>query len=146
MRYAICIMCLFALSGCVENDNLKEESKTEAPPATGAAECRRAKGPIKIDGVADEDAWKGAQLIDSFAVHWQRRKPKTATKARLLWDDDNLYFTAEMEDADLYADVKGHNGMPWLNDVFELFFKPADDKLTYYEFQVNAANAQSAEC
>src|SRR5262249_58138524 len=40
------------------------------------------------------------------------------------------------------ADIKGHNNMPWLNDVFELFFKPAEAKLTYYEFQVNAANAQ----
>ena len=68
------------------------------------------------------------------------RKPKTATKARLLWDDNYLYFAAEMEDSDLYADVKERNGMTWLNDVFELFFKPADDKLTYYEFQVNAAN------
>ena len=27
----------------------------------------------------------------------------------------------------------------WNNDVFELFFKPADDKPGYYEFQVNAA-------
>ena len=32
--------------------------------------------------------------------------------------------------------------MAWLNDVFELFFKPSDDKLGYYEFQVNAANTQ----
>ncbi len=29
--------------------------------------------------------------------------------------------------------------MTWNNDVFELFFKPADDKPGYYEFQVNAA-------
>ncbi len=44
-----------------------------------------------------------------------------------------------MEDADLYADVKEHDGKTWDNDVFELFFKPADDKPGYYEFQVNAA-------
>ena len=44
-----------------------------------------------------------------------------------------------MEDTDLYADVTEHNGKTWNNDVFELFFKPADDKPGYYEFQVNAA-------
>ena len=44
-----------------------------------------------------------------------------------------------MEDTDLYADVNEHNGVTWDNDVFELFFKPADDKPGYYEFQVNAA-------
>ncbi|MCH7729810.1 MAG: PQQ-dependent sugar dehydrogenase, partial [Planctomycetes bacterium] len=50
-----------------------------------------------------------------------------------------LYFFAEMQDADLYADIKEHDGQTWYNDVFELFFKPADDKPGYYEFQVNAA-------
>jgi hypothetical protein len=142
MRIAVCLTCLLALAGCVERETASEAQRADDPPVVRAAECRRAKGPIKIDGVVDEPAWKEAQEITAFAVYWQKRKPKTATKARLLWDDDNLYFSAEMEDTDLYADVKGHNNMPWLNDVFELFFKPADDKLTYYEFQVNAANAQ----
>src|SRR5262249_59427283 len=67
---------------------------------------------------------------------------KTATKARLLWDDNYLYFAAEMEDSDLYADVTQRNGMTWTNDVFELFFKPVEKKLAYYELQVNAANTQ----
>ena len=62
-----------------------------------------------------------------------------ATKARLLWDREYLYFAAEMDDSDLYADVKDRDGMTWNNDVFELFFKPADDKPGYYELQVNAA-------
>ncbi len=43
-----------------------------------------------------------------------------------------------MDDADLYADVKEHDGHCWDNDVFELFFKPDDDKPGYYEFQANA--------
>jgi hypothetical protein len=110
------------------------------PPVEHSAECRWATGPIKIDGVLDEAAWAKAELLKNFAVYWQHRPPKTATKARLLWDDNYLYFAAEMEDSDLYADVKERNGMTWTNDVFELFFKPSADKLAYYEFQVNAAN------
>src|SRR5262249_54693688 len=69
------------------------------------------------------------------------RAAKTKTTAKLLWDREYLYFFADMEDTDLYADVKEHDGMLWNNDVFELFFKPADDKPGYYEFQVNAAGA-----
>ena len=110
-------------------------------PAT-SFECRRAEGRITIDGKADEPAWQKAQLIDYFYQPWlgaKARPAKTATKARLLWDDDNFYFFADMEDHDLYADVTEHDGMCWNNDVFELFFKPADDKPAYYEFQVNAA-------
>src|SRR2546430_1327990 len=48
-------------------------------------------------------------------------------------------WPSPVEDGDLYADVKEHDGMTWENDVFELFFKPDDNKPGYYEFQVNAA-------
>ena len=47
---------------------------------------------------------------------------------------------AELEDFDLFADVTEHDGETWQNDVFELFFKPHDERTGYYEFQVNAAN------
>jgi hypothetical protein len=113
----------------------------KAPPE--AFECRWADTPIKIDGLADEEAWKHAQVIDYFYLPWlgpKARPARTATKARLLWDREYLYFFADMEDTDLYADEKEHDGVTWDNDVFELFFKPAADKLPYYEFQVNAAN------
>jgi hypothetical protein len=112
------------------------------PPAVRAAECRWATSRIRIDGKTDDIAWDKAQLLQDFAVFWQKRPPKTATKARLLWDDRYLYFTADLEDHDLYADVLQRNAMTWTNDVFELFFKPHTDKLVYYEFQVNAANTQ----
>jgi hypothetical protein len=117
------------------------EQKTEQP-APKEYECRWAGGPIQIDGKADEQAWKHAQVIDNFTVPWlgkKARPAKTATKARLLWDEQYLYFFADMVDADLYAEIKEHNGMCWENDVFELFFKPSEKKLGYYEFQVNAA-------
>jgi hypothetical protein len=112
----------------------------EGPPAVRKAECRRATAPIKVDGILDDVAWGRAAVLKDFAVFWQRRGPRTATTARLLWDDRYLYFAAEMEDSDLFALVKEANGMTWEDDVFELFFKPAADKLPYYEFQVNAAN------
>src|SRR5205814_1397304 len=81
--------------------------------------------------------------IESFVVGWNQGGPRpaaTPTKARLLWDDENLYFFAEMTDSDLYADVRDHDGAAWTNDVFELFFKPSVEQRAYYEFEVNAAN------
>src|SRR5438128_2143866 len=117
-------------------------ARADAVPAVRAAECRWTTTPINLDGKLDEAAWNNAQAIKDFAVFWERRRPKTATTARLLWDDKYLYFAAEMEDTDLYADVTEHNGMCWYNDVFEMFYKPDEKELAYYEFQVNAANTQ----
>src|SRR5262245_7163133 len=115
-------LLLTSLLGC--NSNRAEDAQKKNDHKN-LVECRWASGKIKIDGKTDEVAWEKAQIIDSFQVYWQNRKPRTSTKARLLWDDDYLYFTADMEDTDLYADVTERNGMIWSNDVFELFFKPS---------------------
>jgi glucose/arabinose dehydrogenase len=112
----------------------------KTPKAT--FECQWADGAITLDGKAEEPAWQKAEVIDQFYLPWlndKSRAARTQTKARLLWNSEHLYFFAEMEDADLYADVKEHDGLTWENDVFELFFKPSDSKHPYYEFQVNAA-------
>lgn len=105
-------------------------------------ECRWADAAPTIDGTADEPIWKTASTIDRFTLPWLKdneRPATTTTKTRLLWDHDYLYFVAELEDHDLFADITEHDGKTWDNDVFELFFKPADDKPGYFEFQVNAA-------
>ena len=115
-----------------------------AADTVSAFECRWTDQPITIDGRADEPAWKHAQTIDHFQIGWltgDARKPRTSTRAKLLWDRDYLYFYAEMEDHDLVATITEHQGRIWTGDVFELFFKPATDKKPYYEFEVNPANA-----
>jgi uncharacterized repeat protein (TIGR03806 family) len=111
-----------------------------APPPT-TFECRWADTPVALDGKADDAAWAHAQVVDAFHLPWlgaKARMARTATKARLLWDREHLYFFAEMEDSDLLAKVKDHDGNTWHDDVFELFFRPDREKPGYYEFQVNA--------
>lgn len=113
-------------------------------PKAFSFECRWTDTPITIDGRDDEEAWKHAQIIDNFAISWKQgdaRKPREATKAKLLWDREFLYYYAEMEDHDLFAEVTEHNGPIWTNDAFELFFKPDEHKPGYYEFEVNPINA-----
>src|SRR4051812_32034115 len=75
----------------------------DSPPARKAPpesfECRYTDMPIKIDGQADEEAWKHAQLIDHFYLPWlgpKARAARTSTRARLLWDREYLYFFADM--------------------------------------------------
>jgi hypothetical protein len=141
LRWSWALSSAFLALGCAEPIAAPAD-KAEEPPTARKAECRWAPDRIRLDGVLDEKAWGRAQAIAQFAVPGQKRKAASATTARLLWDGDYLYFSAEMDDRDLYAHVTEDQGMTWTDDVFELFFKPAADKLPYYEFQVNAANAR----
>src|SRR6266446_744390 len=85
-------------------------------------ECHWTDKPLKLDIAADQDLWKHAQVIDNFRIAWKTgdaTKPRTSTKAKLLWDREYLYFHAEMEDRDLHVTVTQHQGMVWTSDVFE---------------------------
>ncbi len=115
----------------------------DAPPSKYV--CRWADTPITIDGKPDDAAWKHAVTIDSFRLPWlgkDARPAKQATRAKLLWDRDAIYFLAEMDDTDLFADVTQHDGPAWKNDCFELFLRPSKQHTGYYEFEVNAANTK----
>jgi uncharacterized repeat protein (TIGR03806 family) len=119
------------------------EPLKQKPPT--AFECRFTDTPVTIDGAADEAAWKAAEVIDAFHLPWlgdKARMARSETVAKLLWDREYLYFFADMDDGDLFADVKEHDGDLWKNDVFELFLRPDAEKTGYYEFQVSAAGTK----
>lgn len=142
-----CSAFLLLAAGLALLTGTRQDASAAAPddPPAGVFECRWAGSPIRIDGRGDEPAWEAAQLLDGFAMPWLEggmARPGASSRARLLWDRENLYFLAEMEDRDLFADVLEHDGRLWHGDVFELFFKPSAQHPGYYEFQVNAAGAQ----
>ncbi len=95
-----------------------------------------------LDGRLDEPAWKSAMMLTNFQQAWlgPHHYPTAATRARLLWDREYLYFAAELEDSDLVASVTAHDGPLWEADVFEFFFRPNADRSAYYEFEVNPLN------
>ncbi len=106
-------------------------------------ECRWAETPPVLDGRGDDAVWQRAARAENFGQPWAAGAPaaKARTVARLLWDREWLYFYAEMDDADVSADVREHDGPMWENDVFELFFRPSEKHAGYFEFEVNPAGA-----
>ncbi len=128
----------FSLVGCVLT--LTSASvRADDPPVTREADCRWTSQAPLIDGKLDDPAWKSAAVIDKFPAFWKQAEtpPVHATKARLLWDREALYFSGEMTDADVRAFGTKHNDHLWNGDVFEMFFKPSPDRPEYFEFQVN---------
>ena len=106
-------------------------------------ECRWTDAPPVIDGRGDDAVWQRAARVESFAQPWAEGTPKAKerTSARLLWDREWLYFFAEMEDGDVSAVVREHDGPMWENDVFEVFLRPSEKHAGYFEFEVNPAAA-----
>ena len=119
---------------------LSPESRgDDDPPVTRSAVCRWTERAPAIDGKLDDPAWATAAVVDHFPAFWKRTDPGPAhaTRARILWDHEALYFAAELTDADVRAFGTKRNDHLWNGDVFELFFKPSRDQPAYFEFQVN---------
>jgi Carbohydrate family 9 binding domain-like len=76
-------------------------------------------------------------VIEHFPMFWDRIDTGAGTRARLVWDDDALYFSATMTDSELRSVGTRRNDRLWFGDVFEVFIKPDPDRPEYYEFQVN---------
>jgi uncharacterized repeat protein (TIGR03806 family) len=116
-----------------------QASDSAAEPPT-KFECRWANTPIVLDGKDDDPAWKQAQVIDHFYLPWLKSPPlaKHATRAKLLWDRENLYFFAEMRAPDgVLPAATTPESTEWKGDAFGLFFKPAKDKPGYFHFRAD---------
>ena len=106
-------------------------------------ECRWTEAPPVIDGRDDDPGWKRATVVENFRQAWAPGEPaaRQRTRVRLLWDREAFYFLAELDDTEVTALVKEHDGRLWENDVFEIFLKPSEKHAGYYEFEANPFGA-----
>ena len=124
-----------------------------APPPAGGAdhgrpavEATRAAGPISVDGVLDEDAWRGAPVAGGF-VQRDPSQGEPATEPsdlRVVYDDRALYVGARLHDrepARLARQLSRRDGAAEA-DRFSLFLDPHHDHRTGVELEVSAAGVQ----
>jgi hypothetical protein len=114
-----------------------------APPAR-AYVCHRAPEPVKIDGDITKGVWKNAAWTDDFvdieAVPPLKPIPAFRTRVKMMWDDQYLYFAAEMEEPHVWATLTERDSVIFHDNDFEIFLNPSSDSKNYYEFEVNALN------
>ena len=84
----------------------------------------RAGTPINIDGKLDEAAWFAAPLVGDFHFPWWKEGKKEQTRAKLLWDDDNLYIAFVCEDAHITARHTERDGKIPEDDCVEVMVAP----------------------
>lgn len=104
--------------------------------------CRHSTGPIQIDGKLEESEWSAVQWTKDFVDIEGAAKPKPAlrTRVKMLWDQENLYIAAEMEEPQIWATLLKHDSVIFNDPDFEVFLDPDGDTHEYGEFEMNALN------
>ncbi len=105
----------------------------------------RATGAINTDGRLDEPAWQNAARTGAL-VSTMSGDPASGTDAhalaRMLWDDQNLYFAFEVQDENLVDPSTQRDDHLWEHDAVEVMIDPDGDGQNYFEFQVSPKNTR----
>lgn len=100
----------------------------------------RATGTMTIDGALDEPSWQQAPWTNAFVdIEGEAKpRPRLRTRAKMLWDDENFYIAAFLEEPDVWATLRDRDAVIFHDNDFEVFIDPDWDTHNYYEYEVNA--------
>ena len=99
--------------------------------------CRRAVGPILVDGQFDEATWQHAQAIPMI-VPITGAVPLSRATAKVAWDDRYFYVAFEAADEDIWSTLTQRDQQTCTEDAFEVFLKPIADRYGYANIEINA--------
>ncbi len=102
--------------------------------------CYRTPQKITVDGVLEEKEWGKALWTEYFTDIEGSLKPapRYTTRVKMLWDDDNLYIAASLEEPDIWATLHRRDTVIFYDNDFEVFIDPDGDTHQYYEYEMNA--------
>jgi hypothetical protein len=110
------------------------EGQSRRPPVY---EALRTATPIRIDGKLDDSAWGKANLIDDFVLNLDAFPDPDKTEARVLYDDNFLYFSFRCADENIWATFKRRDQHLWEEEVVEVFLQADPKQTSYLALEVN---------
>lgn len=139
---SLAIGLILLLFSCAENPQTTESSSLDLPPEPDPRGyvCYRATSPVSADGIFDEKDWSKVPWTEEFVDIEGAIKPvpRFKTRVKMLWDDSNLYFAAELEEPNVWATLRQRDTIIFIDHDFEIFIDPDGDAHAYYELEVNA--------
>ena len=154
MRNSI-VLFLFTVSlsmiGCtgIQNKNGAENDDSNAARqiikfAPRHYVCYKTPVALKIDGILDENVWKKAEWTDYLKdIEGDKKpEPRLRTRAKMLWDENYLYISAELEEPEIWATLRQRDTVIFYDNDFEVFIDPDGDTHNYYEFEMNAFSTE----
>lgn len=144
MHYKVFIFLLIGIacssSAANSQNRWKEFEHLFTPPKNYVAYKTTSK--LIIDGQLKEADWQNASWSEIFNDIEGDSKPKPLYKThiKMLWDNENLYILAELEEPHVWAYYDKHDMIVYHENDFEVFIDPDRNTHNYYEFEVNAQN------
>ncbi len=142
MKNTFILFLAFTISTC--GQTLKEFPKSKIPFNPEKYVCYKTDKLILIDGKLDENAWGKTDWTNYFVDIEGDLKPKPyhQTRVKMLWDDENFYFAAKLDEPHIWANITERDAVIFYDNDFEIFIDPDGDTHKYYEFEINAFNTQ----
>lgn len=100
---------------------------------------QRAQAAPAIDGKLDDAAWAQAAQVE-LTQSYDGRPAQRKTRARLLYDDANVYLAFDCDDPDVWGTLKNKDDAIYNEEVVEAFFDANGDGKSYNEVQVSPHN------
>lgn len=104
--------------------------------------CRYNDKPFTLDGSLEKEFWRNIPFTADFEdIEGSiRPKPRFRTRAKLAWDEENLYIGALLEGDEIWATLTEHDSVIFNDNDFEIFIDPDSDTQVYCEYEMNALN------
>ncbi len=102
--------------------------------------AKKAGCPMIMDGILDEPAWRKAGPVGDFQFPWYESGEKEQTEAKIVWDDERIYFAFRCEDKHIWAEHYSHNDPVSEDDCCEAFISPVpegEQRLDYINYEIN---------
>ncbi|WP_419211595.1 DUF5916 domain-containing protein [Maribacter sp. X9] len=108
---------------------------------------KKASGPVIIDGIGNDLAWRDAEEADDFfmVLPMDGRKATQPTTIKMTYDDKHLYLLATFYNAtkaNYFVESLRRDFSFGKNDNFLLFLDPFNNQTTGFSFGSNAYGAQ----
>jgi hypothetical protein len=92
---------------------------------------------IVIDGLLNEKSWENADFTEYFVQQETGQRVAWDTRAKMLWDNNNLYIGFIADDPDVWSTYDIRDSHLWDEEVIEVFCDPNDDRHDYFELEIN---------
>jgi len=102
--------------------------------------CYRTPQKITVDGIISPKEWDSAPWTRDFIdIEGESHPtPYFQTRAKMLWDDEGIYFAAKLDETNVCATLKHHDDVIYHDNDFEIFIDPTGMTHHYLEYEMNA--------